>query len=124
LDFGHSPLTPLPKIQNRKRNFKIFKTSFLSENKRKGIYQLTEILLFYKILLESARQIGGINMNMKKKFFFSPLVLLIGSLILFGISSLSNGHTPITIILVLTASGLFLAALLRQYQMNRNRTYH
>ncbi|OGY49895.1 MAG: hypothetical protein A3J65_03240 [Candidatus Buchananbacteria bacterium RIFCSPHIGHO2_02_FULL_45_11b] len=98
-------------------NFCFAKTSFMLE-------PLSEILLFYKILLESARQIGGINMNMKKKFFFSPLVLLIGSLILFGISSLSNGHTPITIILVLTASGLFLAALLRQYQMNRNRTYH
>jgi len=26
LNFGHSPLTPLPKIQNRKRNFKILKT--------------------------------------------------------------------------------------------------
>jgi len=24
LNFGHSPLTPLPKIQNGKRNFKIF----------------------------------------------------------------------------------------------------
>src|SRR3989338_156152 len=45
------PLFPLP--QTGKRNLKIFKTSFLSENKRKGIHQLTAYIwlrLLYKSL--------------------------------------------------------------------------
>jgi len=41
LNFGHSPLTPLPKIQNGKRNLKIFKTIRVLALKRKGIFQLT-----------------------------------------------------------------------------------
>lgn len=52
MNFGHSPLTPLPKIQNGKRNLKIFKTTDY-RRKRKGIHQLTRhiwLRLLYKSL--------------------------------------------------------------------------
>jgi len=38
--------SPLPPPPNGKRNLKIFKTNFLSENKRKGIHQLTAYIWF------------------------------------------------------------------------------
>src|SRR3989338_2019227 len=51
---GFTPLIPLfPPPQTGKRNLKIFKTSFLSENKRKGIHQLKAYIwlrLLYKSL--------------------------------------------------------------------------
>jgi len=56
--WAFTPITPLPKTQNGKRNFKIFKISFLSENKKKGIHQLTRHI-WLRLFIKTSTQIAN-----------------------------------------------------------------